>query len=381
MTDSKPYTIRWGILATGGIAQKFTKDLVLDPSTRSVSDVSHTVVAAASRSQERAQEFLTSCGCPSTAKAYGDYASLAADPDVDIVYVATPHSHHYQNARLCLEAGKHVLCEKALTVNAAQARKLVEIARERKVFLMEAQWTRYFPLAVELRKMVSEGKIGTVHRVFADLSIGDSGTPEAKWGVENRMVNVDLAGGAMLDLGIYSILWVFQFLYHIQPPQHRLPPNVVSQLTKYPNTGADELTSLIMSFPPLNSHGIATTGLRVSFDPDNKGTAGPAVRIQGTKGEIQVFGPIFRPTRFRVIPLEGFTSVEFADETREIPGQGMFWEADECARCLRDGKLESETLPLEESLVMMDVMDQVRQQNGLVYPEKIETLEYPLPGF
>ena len=111
--------------------------------------------------------------------------------------MATPHSHHYQNTRLALEAGKHVLCEKAFTTNAAQARKLVEIAREKKLFLMEAVWTRYFPISVELRTLVKEGKIGEVKRVFADLS--DGGDAEKKWGTEHRMVKLALAGGALLD--------------------------------------------------------------------------------------------------------------------------------------------------------------------------------------
>ena len=176
----------------------FTKDLLIDPSTRDASDVAHEVVAAASStSTSRAEQFLKNCGCSSSAKAYGSYKELVADPNVDIVYVATPHSHHYQNARLCLEAGKHVLCEKAFTANAAQAKILVELAKKKNLFLMEAIWTRYFPLAKEVRAMVQEGKIGEVKRVFADLSF--SNDVEREFGTESRMVKLDLAGGALLD--------------------------------------------------------------------------------------------------------------------------------------------------------------------------------------
>jgi predicted dehydrogenase len=131
-------TCRWGILATGGIAATFARDLYVNPETRNVKDIEHVVAAAASSSSaKRAEEFLREVQAPASAKAYGSYAELVQDPDVDIIYVATPHSHHYQNVRLCLEAGKNVLCEKPFTTNAAQAEKLVAIAREKKLFLME----------------------------------------------------------------------------------------------------------------------------------------------------------------------------------------------------------------------------------------------------
>lgn len=130
--------------ATGGIAKTFTKDLLVDPKTRDVTKIVHAVTAAASStSAERAQEFLKDVGAPSSAKGYGSYKELANDPNIDIIYVSTPHSHHYQNTMLCLEAGKNVLCEKAFTTNAAQLKKLVAKAREKNLFLMEAVWTRY----------------------------------------------------------------------------------------------------------------------------------------------------------------------------------------------------------------------------------------------
>ena len=171
---------------------------MLDPSTRDVSDLKHTVVAAASSSSaERAQKFLQECNCPSSAVAYGSYAELVKDKNIDIIYIATPHSHHYQNAMLCLEAGKHVLCEKAFTVNAAQAKKLVETAKAKNLFLMEAVWTRYFPLSIQIRNLITDGTIGNVHRVIADLSFGAN--VEERYGTDHRMVNMDLAGGALLD--------------------------------------------------------------------------------------------------------------------------------------------------------------------------------------
>ncbi|KAL4801450.1 hypothetical protein BDV18DRAFT_75654 [Aspergillus unguis] len=382
-----PYNIRWGILATGMIADYFVRDLLLDPSTRSASDISHTVTAVASSSSaSRAEKFIADTGIPSSCAAYGSYEELAADPNVDVVYVATPHSHHFQNVMLLLEAGKHVLCEKAFTVNAQQARILVETARKKKLFLMEAVWTRYFPLSIEIRDLIKSGKIGELLRVSADLSFANA--PES-FSNEHRMVNKDLAGGALLDrwFGIYSLTWVFQTLYHTLPKESRMPPSRVSaHITPYHLTGADEATTILLTFPtstpsnskiPGESQAIASTHLRVATNPDEANTAGPAIRIQGTKGEIQVDGPAFQPTVYRIIPVKG--QGEVVEKKFEFPagGRGMYWEADEVARCLRDGKLESDTLSLEESIVIMDVMDEARRQNGLTYPEKIESTVYP----
>ena len=138
---------------------------------------------------------------------YSSYATLVTDPNVDVIYIATPHSHHYQNAMLCLEAGKHVLCEKAFTVNAAQASKLAEVARRKGLFLMEAVWTRFFPMSVRIRELIQEGALGGVYRVMADLSLGED--VEGKFGGEHRMVNLDLAGGALLDGRLpFALKWI-----------------------------------------------------------------------------------------------------------------------------------------------------------------------------
>ena len=294
---------------------------------------------------------------------------------------------------LALEAGKHVLCEKAFTVNAKQARKLVETAKAKNLFLMEAVWTRYFPLSIKVREMVNAGVVGKIHRVSADLSLAKASEDGSlTFADENRMVNKDLAGGALLDLGIYSLTWVFQILYHCQK-EPREPPKVVAAINKYEKTGADEMTTMVLQWEKQKSMGIATTALRVGTTPDGEGSpaSGPAVRIQGSRGEIQVFGPIYRPTMYRVIKVGGKRGdVEEVqcpiptDPAKDGWGHGMFWEADEAARCLRDHKLESKTLSWEESVVIMDTMDEVRKQGGLTYPELIETAVYdaksPLNG-
>ncbi|KAK0635052.1 hypothetical protein B0T17DRAFT_611976 [Bombardia bombarda] len=377
MAATSPFTLKWGIMATGWIAEMFTKDLLTNPAARDVHDVGHEVVAAASSSaKQRAADFLSMVKAPTSAKAYGSYHELVADPDIDIIYVATPHSHHFQNAMLALDAGKNVLCEKSLTVTAAQTRKLIETARVKKVFFMEAVWTRYFPLSIKVRELVQSGAIGNVYRTIADLSFNrDTADGKVDFDDSHRMVNIDLAGGALLDLGIYSLTWVFQTLYHVQPEKDKESPKVVAAMNKY-HTGADETTSIIVQFPEHKSMGIALTSLRVSTDVDGHNTGGPAIRIQGSGGEIHVMGPAYRPLQFKVIKKDGGGKVEVVDcpipkdEERDW-GHGMFWEADECARCLRDGKVESETLPWSESMVIMETMDEALRQGGITYPELI----------
>lgn len=220
--------------------------------------------------------------------------------------------------------------------------------------------------------------------------------PETTFDDKNRMVNPDLAGGALLDLGIYALTWVFQTLYTTQ--DNPGAPSVVSTMRKY-KLGVDEQTSMLLNFPPTDArgeaHGIATTGMRAATDPDSKGTAGPAIRVQGEKGEIQVFHPAFRPTRTKIVLADGTVEEKAFPQPgpgkgsgwkngfggnwqEEGEGQGMFWEADECAYAIRDGRKEGRYESLQESLVIMQVMDEVRRQNGMKYPEKIETTDYPV---
>ena len=198
------------------------------------------------------------------------------------------------------------------------------------------------------------------------------------------MVNMDLAGGALLDLGVYTLTWTFQLLYHTLPKSLREKPKVVGAImTKEGRTGADEHTSMLIDFPKstptgkYSSHAFATTAMRLDFDSDRKDHAVPAVRLQGDEGEIQVYGPIYRPTRYKVIR-KGSRKVQ--DKTFDFPGDGhgMYWEADAAARGVLDGKLEDSTLPWDESILIMEVMDDVRKRCGLVYPKNIESTDYPV---
>jgi predicted dehydrogenase len=230
---------------------------------------------------------------------------------------------------LCLTNNKPVLCEKALTVNAAQAKKLYALAKEKNLFFMEAVWTRYFPLSQAIRKHIQDGSIGEVIRVMSDLSIG--ATPEEDFDLGHRMVNLDLAGGALLDLGIYSLTWVFQTMWHTLSPelQSKGKPKVIgAAMTPEPRTGADESTLILLEFPrstpsgKMKAHAVATTAMRVHDDPgrsrEKDEVTVPAVRIQGEEGEIQVWGHIFKPTRYRLVPKN--KEAEIIDERFEMPG-------------------------------------------------------------
>lgn len=283
---------------------------------------------------------------------------------------------------LALEAGKPILCEKPLTVNANQARILYETAKKRNLFLMEAVWTRFFPLCETVRRYIQDGLIGDVLRVTVNNA---TGVKVSELDPSHRYLNMDLAGGALLDIGVYTLTWLFQTLYHTMPEEKRKPPSAVfSRLTFSQPSGVDDGATIVLNFPHApphgarEAHGIATSSMILpEVGQDRKGANGPTVHIYGLDGEIQVFGPAYRPESIKIIPRNG--SGDFKTEHFGIPGgYGMYWEADEAARCLRDGGLESQVISWEESTLLMEVLDQIRSQNGVKYPAEIESAEYPL---
>jgi predicted dehydrogenase len=301
---------------------------------------------------------------------------------------------------LALTNNKPVLCEKIFTINAAQARILYDTARSQNLLLMENVWTRFIPLSVAVREYITSGKLGEIVRVQADLSYGE--TPES-WPEGNRMINKALAGGCLFDLGVYSLTWIFQSLYHTLPESEKKTyvPQVKSIMSLYSATGIDETTTILVDFPSppsckTKAHGIATTSFRTDWDPDKRQSAGAPIRIQGSKATLHVYGPASRPSKIRVIPQlrasaqAGMTAggsqgaaegeveeIDFGHPGIKGGGRGMFWAADEAARCVREGKLESEVIPWEESLLIMSVIDEVRRQGGLKYPKEIESTDYP----
>lgn len=371
------FTCNWGILATGGIAEKFTGDLLIDPATRDTSDVKHHVAAvASSTSTARAQSFAKQLGCPETTRCYGNYEELVADENVQIIYIATPHSHHYDNAKLCLNAGKSVLCEKPMTINAQQTIQLTKLAEEKGLFLMEAVWTRFFPLSIELQRLLFEEQIiGRIRRVHTDhgqlFDLND---------LKSRLLDPNLGGGALLDLGIYNLTWI-RMTCSADPNNNGKEPDIVASMLKTESTGVDEQTSITLNFS--GSRVQATMQCNMVLQSAEE----EIVRIQGDEGDVTVQWPPYRPTSFTIYKrpnslkakeaakLTG-TTTNVAGDKRvfDIPasGHGMFWEADECARCIRDEKTESARMSWRESIATMTIMDKARSQNDFSYPDKLE---------
>ncbi|KIJ56295.1 hypothetical protein M422DRAFT_23584 [Sphaerobolus stellatus SS14] len=337
---AKPYVARWGIVATGRISREFVSDLVLDPTVRNVSDVVHAVIAVGSRTKEKAADFVLQhvadggwaqkCGLVSAPPiAVGSYAEVWNHKDVDIVYIGTPHTNHYEDALGALQAGKHVLCEKPVTLNAAEAQTLVDLARSKKLLLVEGVWTRFFPLVQAFRDLVFNQKaIGDIKHVLSDFAIGRLDTLTD----DSRLLNPALAGGALLDLGPYPLVWALMALYE-NPSNDRSAPILSSaSMLKTPRTGVDAFTSWTLDFPKLGARADLSCNLVTLNAPES-------VRIQGTKGEILVHGPPARPTAL-TIRRRAENSREFQpDEVLEFPiqGVGLYWEADGVARSLRSG--------------------------------------------
>ncbi|MFD7708048.1 Gfo/Idh/MocA family protein [Streptomyces sp. NPDC059785] len=324
--------VRWGILATGGIAATFTADLVDLPDAE--------VVAVASRSTDSAKAFAERFGIP---RAYGDWASLAADEDVDVVYVATPHSAHRAAAGLCLEAGRHVLCEKAFTLNAWEARELVDLARARGRFLMEAMWTFCNPLVLRLKQLVADGAIGEVRTLQADFGINGPFPPS------HRLRDPEQGGGALLDLGVYPVSFAHLLLGE---------PSDIAASAVLSEEGVDLQTGALLSY---DSGALASVHCAI-----NAGTPVSA-SVTGSTGRIDIPDGFFFPDHF-VLHRDGRESETFAADPAHGPRNSMKHEAVEVMRALRAGETESPLVPLEGTLAVMRTLDAIRDRVGVRYP-------------
>jgi len=321
-------TIRWGILGLGRIANDFAIGLQAVPGAQ--------LVAVGSRSKEKAQEFGQRYAVPGR---YGSYEALAADPNVDVVYVATPHPMHANDALLCLSAGKAVLCEKPFTLNAAQAEKVIALARQKKLFLMEGMWTRFYPIMVKTRELLKNGTIGEPRMVEADFGF------RVGWDIESRILNRELGGGALLDVGVYCLSlasMIFGAPAHISGEAH------------IGETGVDEQAALVLRYPKGQ---LATLFVAVRTNTPQ------AAYIGGTEGCIQIHSPWWCPTAMTVARGSQRENVALPRESN-----GFNYEIAAVMRCLREGRLESEVLPLDETLSIMRTMDALRAQWGLKYP-------------
>ena len=320
---------RWGIIGPGGIAHKFAQGLASIPNAN--------LTAVASRSMDRAQEFAKQYDVP---VAYEGYDRILGNKEVDIVYIATPHSEHFDNTMMCLDAGMPVLCEKPFTINSKQLARLVDVARSRKVFMMEAIWSLFLPTVQKVIEIRDSGQLGKIKGIIADFCF------QLPFDPKHRGFNLELGGGALLDIGIYPVFLTLLLLGK---------PNEIKSMALLTETGSDESCSMLFKY---DNQAIAN--LKCSFAADGPTEA----TFLFEKGRVRINRKWFRPSTLTII--EEKEKVE--EVTFEYKGNGYHLEAIESMRCLAEGLTESPMLPLSFSLELMEIMDEIRRQCGIVYP-------------
>ena len=321
--------LRWGVLSAARIANKFCEGVKALPGS--------TVVAVGARDKERAEEFARKWDIP---KAYGTYQELVTDAEVDAVYVATTHNFHREHTLLALNAGKPVLCEKPFAINAREAEDMVRAARENRLFLMEAMWTRFFPIMYRVRELIRDGAIGDPRIVQADFGFRGDYNPQS------RLFNPDLGGGALLDVGVYVVSFASMVLGE---------PNRTDGLATLAPNGVDEQAAISLGYEN-GALASLTTAVRTSTTHE--------ATIMGTEGRIRIHPEFWKPERMTL-----FRDGRDPEEIN-LPSQGggFNYEAEEVARCLGEGRLESEVMPLDETLSIMRTLDALRQKWGIRYP-------------
>ncbi|MDF0598558.1 Gfo/Idh/MocA family protein [Psychromarinibacter halotolerans] len=324
MTDQ----CRWGIMATGLIADLFAADLSL---------AGLPVAAVGSRSAGKADAFAAKHGIPT---AHSSYEDLVADPDVDVIYVATPHPFHVEGAKLALNAGKHVLIEKPFAMNAREAREIVALAEAKNLLVMEAMWTRFLPHMVRLREILSEGTLGEIHSLWADHSQALPDDPN------HRLNAMELGGGALLDLGIYPVSFAHDVLG---------PPAEVQAVARFKDTGADAEVAMVMRHA---SGALSQLVCTSDYQGSN------AARIVGAQAILELDGVWYSPTTFRVRTHAGDEI-----ETCDIPveGRGMQYQAHAFQDAVQAGKRAVDLMTPEGTVEVMQTMDTIRDRIGLRY--------------
>jgi predicted dehydrogenase len=310
----------WGILSTGHIASVLAKDLALLPDEARL-------VAVGSRSADKAAAFAAEYGFE---RGHGSYEELAADPDVDVVYIASPHNDHYPSARLCLEAGKSVLVEKPLTVSPELSEELVALARDRGLFLMEALWTRTQPLIRHAAELVASGQLGEVRHIDAQFGFAFDG-PES-----HRLLDPEQAGGAILDAGVYPVHAVNLFLGE---------PTGLTGFGTHASTGVDDHAAALLTYPATADRGAATASVLCTL----KAQLPTRLAVYCAEGRVMVDDFFIRPERVTVHR----TGQESPDQlVTSWPGGGYTFEAQEVMRCLRMGEQESPLVPWDSTLAV-----------------------------
>lgn len=326
MTHEK---IKWGILGTGWIARKFADALKVANNCQ--------LYAVGSRTKEQAFHFAADYRL---SRAYSSYEELVADPEIDVVYIATPHNLHSQNTRMALNAGKHVLCEKPIGVNLQEVNEMFALARQKNLFLMEAMWSRFLPHIIKTKELIEQGVIGNVNLLTAKFCIHSKPNPQ------HRHYNVDLCGGTLLDIGIYN---VFLALFLLGKPAD------ISAIATLSDQGVDTNCSYSFRYP----NGTLAI-MYSSFLGDPPVTA----EIYGSRGTLLLDHFWFCPGRLRLVDAQRKeTCWDF-----EVAGNGYQFEAEEVARCIQQSKTESEIWTSENSRELVGMMDSIRQICKIEYP-------------
>ncbi len=322
-------TIKWGILATGNIANSLAEAIADSKGGK--------VVACASRSQEAADRFGKKWKIK---RCYQGYEALAADPDVEIIYIATPHNLHYENMKMCLSAGKHVLCEKPLTLNAKESAEMIALARSKGLFLMEAVWMRFTPAIQQLRKWVHDGLIGDVRLITADFNFNHPFDPK------HRLYNPELGGGALLDLGIYPLSFTTNLL--------GFPDHIDTRAT-IGSTGVDEFGAYLLDYAN-GAKALLSSGMRTNRPI--------SALVSGSLGSIEVPHMFLRPDHL-VVHLDGKKP-----KKHKLPyrSNGYIHEVEAVHACLNAGQTECDVMPLDETQQMMALFDRLRANWGVHYP-------------
>ncbi len=321
--DAPP--LRWGVLGTGWIAERFAGALHAHTTQR--------VYAVGSRSLAGAQTFAARVGASA---AYGTYDELVADPAVDVVYIATPHNHHHPHARLALSAGKHVVVEKPMGLDAAECQDLMDVAALRGLFLMEGMWTVFLPKYDVIRQVLEAGALGTVHSVMADMG--------EHFGREHRIMRADLAGGALYDLGTYPVMFA---TWVLGPPQEVMAVGTPAPADLSPS-GVNGQAAVLMRTA---AGGVAALYTTLLAQTPTSAT------IAGSEATLVVDGPFYQPGGFTMTP-HGGQPIRYDEPT--IGHAGLHWEAAEAARCIQAGEHESPLRPVADTVAMLTVMDAIR---------------------
>jgi predicted dehydrogenase len=328
-------SIKWGIISTGNISGKFAEALKILPDAE--------LAAVASRNLSTANSFAEKHKIP---KAYGTYQELANDPDIDVIYIGTPHTFHLENSVMCMRKGKSVLCEKAFTINAAEAREMVRVAREEEVFLMEAMIPRHIPLLKKVMNWIKDDRIGEVRMVRASRCARRDFAPEA------RQLNPILGGGSLLDVGVYVISFASQIF-------NKAPIESIG-LAHIGEYGSDEQGVAVLKY---DKGEIADLSFALRTEAVDQ------AYIFGTDGYIKVHDLFAVPKKASLYINK--EEVEVIEEP--IIGNALNYEAEEVMRCLNLGLKESPYMPLDESIQIMKIMDDIRTPWDLTYDNDIET--------